>query len=502
MVLDVAILEVKPSRKEAFEIALGKSQFIETFARASKLSLLLSTLFFISSVSFATDVPVEKENNQNKPSTVFEKKLIIVSSFPKKMTAIYEAIFEEKHPTVDVEVLKKKTTAGLKYIEENAVDLFWVSAPDAFEVLKNKDKLQVYRPNVKGIPKRISGYPVNEENGFYSGFAAAGYGIMWNKDYLQKHGLSPPTEWIDLTRPEYQGHIGLSAPSRSGTTHLTVEAILQLKGWEPGWAMIKAIAANAKVITEKSSGVPKGVIAGDFGIGIVIDYYGLTAKASGAPIGFAYPSSTVFVPSGIAVLKQSPEPELAKKFIDFVLSKQGQELLLHPDISRLPVSPDAYLTDNLPVGYPQPFSAKQLGSQMPFDVQKSRLRYNLVNSLFDVMITYRFDELKSAVLSLQQAEKKLLSPFMANNQTQSKSSTLAGALIRGRDLINYLPIQELMSYDPKFTSKFNQKRKKVTDVIEGEQGEIEREWDRAIQKKYQLAKDTVDESLNLIRLEN
>jgi len=420
---------------------------------------------------------------------ISDKKLVIVSSFPEKMTAIYEAAFEEKYPGIDVEVAKKKTTAGLKYLQENnSVDLFWVSAPDAFEVLKKKNMLQKYRPKAKGIPRRISGYPVNDPDGFYSGFAAAGYGIMWNREYLQEHELEPPTEWVDLTRPEYQGHIGLSAPSRSGTTHLTVEAILQLKGWEPGWALVKAIAANAKAITEKSSQVPKGVINGEFGIGIVIDYYGLTAKANGAPVEFAYPSATVFVPSGIAVLKESPQPDLAKKFIEFVLSPEGQQLLLHPDISRLPVWPDAYKSENIPVGYPQPFSAKTLGSHTAFDVQKSRLRYNLVNSLFDVMVTYRLGDLKRAVKSLQQAERKLLTSSNAVPE-------VAAALVQGRDLINYLPVDELTSYDPKFTGKFRKKRKKISDVIAGEQGEIEKRWDADIQKRYKQSYKIVNASL-------
>ncbi|MEE9302528.1 MAG: extracellular solute-binding protein [Thiotrichaceae bacterium] len=444
--------------------------------------LLLATCSLLSISVFAED------SQDTLKKTSEKQQLIIVSSFPEKMTVVYEAAFEEKYPAVDVVLIKKKTTAGLKYIEEKAADLFWVSAPDAFEVLKKEGNLQVYRPRVKNIPKRISGYPVNESEGFYSGFAAAGYGIMWNKEYLQAHELQPPTEWIDLTRPEYQGHIALSAPSRSGTTHLTVEAILQLKGWQNGWALIKAIAANAKVITQKSSDVPKGVISGEFGIGIVIDYYGLTAKASGLPIEFSYPSATVFVPSGIAVLKKSPQPDLAKAFIDFILSAKGQQLLLHPDISRLPVSPEAYQSDSIPIDYPQPFSAKSLGSQTAFDVQKSRLRYNLVNSLFDVMITYRLDELKTAVLSLHKAEKTIL-------LSQSRSQHIAGALVRGRDLINYLPIEELTSYDPGFTKKFRKKRKKATDVITGEQGEIEQRWDTLILKKYQQAKQTVETSL-------
>ena len=423
---------------------------------------------------------------ETDPESPAREKLVIVSSFPKKMTAIFEAAFEEKNPGVDVEVIKKKTTAGLKYVEKNSdVDLFWVSAPDAFEVLKKKNMLQKYRPKAGGIPRRISGYPVNDPDGYYSGFAAAGYGIMWNREYLQEHELEPPTEWVDLTRPEYQGHIGMSAPSRSGTTHLTVEAILQLKGWKPGWALVKAIAANARTITEKSSGVPKGVVNGEFGVGIVIDYYGLTAKANGAPVDFVYPSATVFVPSGIGVLKSSPNPKRAQAFIEFVLSPQGQKLLLHPDISRLPVLPAAYQSDAVPAGYPQPFSAKTLGSHTAFDVQKSRLRYNLVNSLFDVMITYQLDDLQAAVGALHRAEKKLL-------RSPEPLPKLAGALAQGRDLINFVPVDELTSYDPRFTAKFRKKRKKATDIIEGEQGEIERQWERVIRKKYRQAREIVE----------
>ena len=46
--------------------------------------------------------------------------------------------------------------------------------------------------------------------------------------------LPAPREWTDLARPEYYGHLVISAPSRSGTTHLTVEVILQAYGWEKG----------------------------------------------------------------------------------------------------------------------------------------------------------------------------------------------------------------------------------------------------------------------------
>ena len=416
-----------------------------------------------------------------------EKKLVIVASFPDDMNAVFEQAFEEFKPGVDVEIIKKKTTAGVKYLDEikdnNHVDLFWVSAPDAFEVLKKKKLLQKYEPKAEGIPRRLSGYPVNDPDGYYSGFAAGGYGIMWNNEYLEKHKLPRPKQWVDLTRPEYFGHIGLSAPSRSGTTHLTIEAILQLKGWEPGWALIKGIAANAKIITAKSTHVPRDVVAGEFGIGIVIDFFGLAEKAKGAPVEFVYPKATVLVPANVGILKNAPEPELAKEFIEFLISPEGQKLLLVPQISRLPIRPEIY-NDDLPDFYPRPYSAKELGAHVAFDVLLSKRRYNVVNSLFDVMITYRKDDLAAVMMSLHEAEKKLLSSKKAN-------TNLGSAIARAKDQINQLPINELSASDPRFAEKFKKKRKKAEDVIDGEQGQIEKSWDDQVTENYRQARQIV-----------
>lgn len=67
-----------------------------------------------------------------------------------------------------------------------------------------------------------------------------------------------PREWVDLVKPEYFGHVAISSPSRSGTTHLTVETILQGEGWKEGWAQIIAISGNSAAITERSFACRKG----------------------------------------------------------------------------------------------------------------------------------------------------------------------------------------------------------------------------------------------------
>ena len=235
-----------------------------------------------------------------------EDKLVIVTSFPKDLTQAFEQAFEAKYPGVEVEVLNKKTTAGVKYIQEtagsNTTDLMWASAPDAFEVLKGDGLLSAYQSAAEGIPALVGSYPINDPDGYYLGFAASGYGIMWNTRYIKAKRLPEPKEWEDLARPEYFGHVGMSAPSRSGTTHLTVETVRQGEGWNPGWALWKRIAGNFKTVTERSFGVPDGVNSGQFGVGIVIDFFGLSSQGSGFPVEFVYPTVTTLVPANIGIV--------------------------------------------------------------------------------------------------------------------------------------------------------------------------------------------------------
>src|SRR5512143_3631641 len=91
----------------------------------------------------------------------------VITSFPKELTAAYKAAFEKANPGVTLEILNKSTVAGIAFVRETAAgqrpDVFWASAPDAFEVLK-RDKLLVAAPDVdnKAIPAKIGNYPIND----------------------------------------------------------------------------------------------------------------------------------------------------------------------------------------------------------------------------------------------------------------------------------------------------------------------------------------------------
>ncbi len=417
-----------------------------------------------------------------------EGTLTIVTSFPSDLTKVFKAAFEKQHPGVKLEILKKKTTAGIKYIQETASnnknDLFWASAPDAFEVLKDDGLLQKYSSSVEGIPDKVGAFPINDPAGYYTGFAAAGYGIMWNTRYTKAKKLPIPQEWDDLRKATYHGHVGMSAPSRSGTTHLTVETILQGEGWDNGWQVMKEIAGNFKTVTERSFGVPDGVNSGNFGIGIVIDFFGLSSKGSGFPVEFRYPTVTTLVPANIAIVKDAPNAAAAGEFIDFLLSPEGQELLLDPKIRRLPVNPATYA--KAPADFPNPFKDSSIGAAVNFDLTRSKNRYNMVNSLFDVMITYRLNDLRSATKAIQEAEAALA----------SKPDAEAAAMVaQARKLVAALPIDEAKSLDKDFAAIFKKKRKKATDKVVGRQAEVEKEWDDFVVKNYAEAEKLAEKAL-------
>ena len=342
------------------------------------------------------------------PAMLLADTVTVVTSFPKEITTAYKKAFEARFPSHKLEILNKNTAAGIAYVREqapgNRPEVFWASAPDAFEVLASAKLLQKLDVGNPAIPAKVGAYPINDPEGLYKGQALAGYGIMWNTRYMAANKLPLPKEWADLAKPVYFSHVAISSPSRSGTTHLTVETILQGEGWNKGWAQLLEISGNSAAITERSFGVPDGVASGQFGLGLVIDFFGLAAKNSGMPVEFIYPSMTAIVPANIGLVAGAKSPEAGKRFIQFTLSEEGQMLLLQKDISRLPVLPAIYA--KAPAGYPNPFTGS-IQAKVNFDTDLSEARYYVVVSLFDQMITFRHKELVAATKAIWEADKRM-----------------------------------------------------------------------------------------------
>ena len=417
------------------------------------------------------------------------QQVTVLTSFPKEITDAYKKAFEAKFPGSKVEILNKGTPAGVAYVRETPVgnrpDVFWASAPDAFEVLARDGLLTKYDPGVAGIPSKIGNYPINDPQGYYRGQALAGYGIMWNTRYLRANKLPEPREWADLVKPAYLGHLAISSPSRSGTTHLTIETILQGEGWNRGWGQVLQICGNAAAITERSFGVPDGVSNGQYGIGLVIDFFGLAAKNSGFPVEFVYPGVTAIVPANIGLINGAKNPDAGKRFIQYSLSPEGQQILLDPKISRLPVLPETY--KKAPPGYPDPYGGK-IRAKVNFDSDLSDSRYFVVSSLFDQTITFRHKELVAATRAIHQAAAKLAARPNAQGQK----------LLAEARMLTFAPVvDEAKTRDKEFLAMFRQIKKDAATTKR--LSALEEHWSNEAKKNYARAVELADQAGTLAK---
>lgn len=406
----------------------------------------------------------------------------ILTSFPKELSDVYRKNFEARNPDIKLQFLNKNTTAGIAYIRETPAnqrpDVYWVSDPGAFEVLA-REKLLTKAPEVRNpmVPVKIGNYPINDPEGMYYGQALSGYGIMYNTRYLQANRLPVPKEWSDLTKPVYFSHVAMSSPSRSGTTHLTVETILQGEGWENGWSQLLQIAGNSAAITERSFGVPDGVNNGQFGLGLVIDFFGLAGKAAGFPVELVYPSMTSVVPANIGLIAGGKNPQEAKKFMAFTLSLEGQELLFDPRVSRMPVLPYAAASLKVPANYPNIYEISRK-AKVEFDSALSEDRYQMVTTLFDQSITFRLKELQAATRAIHEAERRLA----------GKNNEQAAALIkRARTLAFEALVSERDMKEPIFQELYRKNKKDV--VVAKQLTKLEELWSTKAKTNYAQAEE-------------
>ena len=338
--------------------------------------------------------------------------VVVASSFPKEVLVAYKKAFEERHPQYRVEFVNFPGTRILSYLADHPAgsrpDVFWSSSPDSFRALLRHGLLQpIGKPGeASEPPARIGGLLIDDAQGYYRGQALSGSGVMWNTRYLAARSLAPPATWSDLTRPEYFGHVVMSSSSRSGTTHLIVESILQGAGWDAGWSLILQIAGNCATIADRSFDVPNSVTSGRFGVGLVVDFLALSGKYSGYPVDFSYATPSAITPASIALVAGARNPAGGAQFIDFALSAAGQRLLLRPEISRLPVLPEVYSSADRPAGYPDLFEVIGKNSSV-YDPDVSAARHLVVNAIFSQRVSFRHRELVAVTRAIHAAQRRL-----------------------------------------------------------------------------------------------
>ncbi len=169
-------------------------------------------------------------------------------------------------------------------------------------------------PNAEKVPDFLK-----NETAVAQGVSALG--IAWNT----KSGTPKPAEWSDLAKPEFRDLVNIPDPAQSGSSF---ELTAALAG-QDDFALFKSLKNNGAIIAganaEALNPVLQGAKAAVFG---AVDYITFGNKAKGESIDVIFPESgTVIAPRPVMILNWSKNQDEAKKFVDYMLSDEGQKLV-------------------------------------------------------------------------------------------------------------------------------------------------------------------------------
>ncbi|SMF32135.1 putative spermidine/putrescine transport system substrate-binding protein [Tistlia consotensis] len=165
-----------------------------------------------------------------------------------------------------------------------------------------------------------------DKDGQFVNFMTAATVIAYNPEKVK----TPPTSWNDLFDPKYAGKIALGDITGTSGLHFLL-AVNKMKGGDfasedAGFAAIKALMPNVVMLYTQADQLVELFERGDI---VMAPWYpdrAGSAADKGVPVAVAYPKEGgVGIQPTVSVPKGAPNKALAMKYIEVLLSKEGQK---------------------------------------------------------------------------------------------------------------------------------------------------------------------------------
>lgn len=286
--------------------------------KLKRISALFSTLLL---VACGTTPTVTKESSATS-SAKASGEFTLYTSQPEADINKLVSAFNETHPNVKVNIFRSGTEEVVSKVQAEKktgsviADALLVSDSFTFESLESQDILEAYKSKeVDQIPSEY----VDSKN-FYTGTKVIVTGIAYNSERVKESDVQ---SFSSLTKANLKDQVVLPSPLYSGAASLNLS--IQLQQADLGWKFYEQLKENGVFVGKGNGTVRDALVNGEKNVGVLVDFMAMRAKEKGAPIEFVYPSEgALFVTEPIALVKGSKNSELAKLFIDFVLSQKGQ----------------------------------------------------------------------------------------------------------------------------------------------------------------------------------
>jgi iron(III) transport system substrate-binding protein len=254
----------------------------------------------------------------------------ILKDFEKETGAKVRAVY-------DTEETKSTGAMNRLIAEKNnpQADVYWANEPVRAEVLRRQGiATQYLSPNAEGISASFK-----DPKGYWTGFAARARILIVNKNSSAK-----PDSLLAYTNPRWRARTVMANPL-FGTTTAQIAALFVLWGDERAQAFMNSLRANGVKLSPSNGDSADLVARGEFDFGLVDTDDVVSRVRQQQPVELVYPDQGAdgigcfLVPNAVVLIAGGPHPDMARKLIDYLLSKEVEAKLARSDAAQIPLHP-------------------------------------------------------------------------------------------------------------------------------------------------------------------
>ncbi len=224
----------------------------------------------------------------------------------------------------------------------------WHGGPaDGYIAAKNEGLLEPYiSPSAAVVPDQLK-----DPDGSWTGVYIGALGFCSNTEVLNDLGVDVPTSWEDLLDPALKEQVAMAHPATSGTAYTTFWTQTTINGGDQEKAFDYFADLHKNILQYTKSGSAPGQMAGrgEIAVAIIFSHDCVKFNEEGmTSLQVSFPSEgTGYEVGGAAILKGVKNLPAAQMYIDFVLSKEGQEIGPTVKSYQLPTNPEATVSDKV-----------------------------------------------------------------------------------------------------------------------------------------------------------
>ena len=226
--------------------------------------------------------------------------------------------------------------------DKSPADVFLTENSPAMSAVERAGLLMELDPELtEPIPAQFK-----PSSGLWTGFVARSTVLVYNKSQMSEKDM--PDSLLDLAKPAWQGKVSFSPTGAD--FQAIVAAVIDLEGEDVAKAWLEGLKANGTVY-DNNLVVLEAVNSGETATGIEYHYYWYRDQAESGDISddsaLHYfddqdPGSFLSI-SGAGILDNAEHKADAEKFIEYLVSKEGQQALADSYALEYPLNPAVQL---------------------------------------------------------------------------------------------------------------------------------------------------------------